>query len=280
MTNIIQLIKKLRKLTSSSILECKKALDATNNNIDDSIKWLHQKNKLKAVNINNKVLKEGLIGINFNNTKAIIFEMNCETDFVARNEKFINLMNLINQLLLINPVTTISDVLSIKLNNNQLLKDYIIDLIAIIGENIVLNRFFQFNKKNNQIFGLYLHSNKKIGSIVLFKGFINNKFAKQVAMHIAAMKPKFLSRDNVDANFLYSIKEMLKLEIKNNSQNIKKSDNEIEYLVNVNLNKKISEFCLLEQQFIFNEHIKIKKFIENQQSEIIDFIRYEVGELN
>ena len=272
-----QLVKELREKTGAGIMDSKKALEATNGNIDEAIKWLREKGIAKAVKKADRIAAEGLTGIVQKGDKAVIYELNSETDFVANNQKFLDLVKKIGDALVNSDVKNIEDAMQIKIDGTTL-QEVIIHAIATIGEKIILRRFAIVEKNNNQSFGIYWHSNKRIASLVLFDGKVQEEHGKQVAMHVVAMNPKFVSRDEVSKEYLAQEKEILTHEAKNNPKNVGKPDNILEKMIEGRLNKQLSEMSLLDQQFVVDPNFKVSDFVKNNGGTVAKVIRYEVGE--
>lgn len=272
-----QLVKELREKTGAGIMDSKKALEATNGNIDEAIKWLREKGIAKAAKKADRIAAEGLTGIVQKGDKAVIYELNSETDFVANNQKFLDLVKKIGDALVNSDVKNIEDAMQIKIDGTTL-QEVITHAIATIGEKITLRRFAIVEKNNNQSFGIYWHSNKRIASLVLFDGKVQEEHGKQVAMHVVAMNPKFVSRDEVSKEYLAQEKEFLTHEAKNDPKNAGKPDNILEKMIEGRLNKQLSEMSLLDQQFVVDPNFKVSDFVKITGGTVAKVIRYEVGE--
>lgn len=258
--NILEKIKQLRHKTGISIIECKKALLNNQMDIEKSILYLREKGILNARIKSQKNTKEGLINLEISSDRknAIIYELNCETDFVAKSTELKDFSKKINNYFLTNLKTN----KKLKLYNNELLNDDLetmrIDLISKIGENIIVRKLTELSTIDNNIIG-YTHTinnNTKIGSLVLIDNFLEEykQLYTDIAMQITAMSPKYIARENIPQHTLDQEK---------------------------NINKSISSFLkenvLLEQPFIKNDKITINSLIDNR-FKIISFTRLEVGE--
>lgn len=272
-----QLVKELRNKTEAGILECKKALEATKGNIKEAITWLQKKRIIKSTKKINHIAAEGLVNIITKGNKTVIFEVNSETDFVAKNKKFLDLITIIGQTLINNELKTIEEALK-KIVNDESLAMVIVNAIAIIGEKIILRRFKTLHIKVGQSIGTYLHSNNRIATVLVFNGNIDKTIGKQLAMHVSAMQPQFISRNDIPTNFLNNEKEILITEIKNNPKNFGKSNNILTKMLEGRLNKRLAEILFLEQIFIFNSDQKISDVIKENNVTVVDMIRFEVGE--
>ena len=157
-----QLLKELREMTGAGVLDCKKALDATNNNIDEAVKWLREKGMAKAVKKASRVSAEGLFEVLVEGNKALVYEINCETDFVAKNEKFKNFQAEVGKVLLATGVTNTEDALNAKNENGETVADMVLGFTAVIGEKITLRNVKVIEKADNQLFGVYKHNGGRL----------------------------------------------------------------------------------------------------------------------
>ncbi len=267
-----QLVKELRIKSGAGILDCKKALEANEGKIDSSIKWLREKGIAKAQRKNNRIAAEGMVHIFKKDNRIIILEVNSETDFVAKNKKFLIFVDQITELLILHNPISVESALKLIINKSNL-SDYIAHFSATIGEKITLRRFSIIYLKDNQSVGFYTH-NAKSGAILVFDGKIADKYAKQLSMHVTAMNPKFIARENVPSEFIASEEAILmkKALLEGKPKNI------VEKIVKGRLNKLLSENCFLDQKFIVEPTIKVSDFIKKQNCILVNMLRYEVGE--
>ncbi|KAI92519.1 translation elongation factor Ts [Spiroplasma melliferum] len=272
-----QLVKELRDRTGAGMLDCKKALEATDGNIEEAITWLREKGITKAAKKSDRVAAEGLVGLVTKGDKTVIFEVNSETDFVAKNKQFLDLMATVGETLINNDPKTVEDALKVSVNGEPL-ETVIVHAIATIGEKITLRRFKTVHLKADQSLGVYLHSNNRIATVLIFSGKIDETIGKQLAMHVSAMRPQFISRDDISVDFLNSEKAILTAEAKNDPKNAGKPDNILEKMVEGRLNKQLAEISFLDQVFVVNPDQKISDVIKANNVNVVDMIRYEVGE--
>lgn len=265
------MVKELRESTGAGMLDCKKALEASNGNMEDAITWLREKGISKAAKKASRIAAEGLAVAKINGNKAVIVEVNSETDFVAKNEEFKNLVNNIADTLLNNDVKTVEEANKLT-HDGKTIEELIIEKTSTIGEKLSFRRFEIVEKEDSQVFGTYSHMGGKIVSLcVLTK---DEEVAKDIAMQIAAMKPLYLNRDMVPAEVLEKERNILKEQAENEGLD----PNKIDMIVNGRINKYYEEVCLVDQGFIKENKMKVNKFVESKCSEIISFVRYEVGE--
>ena len=266
------MVKDLREATGAGMLDCKKALEATNGNMEEAITWLREKGISKAAKKASRIAAEGLGYVKLNNNKAVIVEVNSETDFVAKNEEFKNLVSTIADTILSNEVSTVEEVLELKAEDKTI-SELISEKIATIGEKITLRRFEILTKEDNQVFGTYSHMGGKIVTLTVMDG-EDSELAKDIAMQAAAMKPLYLNRDEVPESEIEKEKQILTEQAENEGLDEKK----LPMIVNGRLNKFFEEVCLVDQGFIKENKMKVSKYVESKNSKIISFVRYEVGE--
>ena len=265
------MVKELRELTGAGMLDCKKALDEVNGNMEEAITYLREKGISKAQKKSSRIAAEGLALSKVNGNKAVIVEVNSETDFVAKNEEFINLINAIADTLLGSSAKTVEEALELKYEDKTI-NDLIIEKISTIGEKLSLRRFEIVEKKDSEVFGTYSHLNGKIVTLAVLSS--DEELAKDIAMQIAAMRPSYLSKEDVPSEVVEKERTILKETAINEGL----AENKIDMIVNGRLNKFYEEICLLEQGFIKENKMKVSKYVESKNSKILSFVRYEVGE--
>ena len=185
------LVKELREKTGAGMLDCKKALEATAGNIDEAVDWLREKGISKAAKKADRIAAEGVAAILTEGNDAVILEMNSETDFVAKNAEFGELVNETLKAILKSDVKTLEDVLNLPYENGTI-NDFIVAKTAKIGEKLSLRRFAKVTKKDNESFGQYIHMGGKIAVLIVTEG-TDSTVAKDIAMHAAAMRPSYVS---------------------------------------------------------------------------------------
>ncbi len=266
------MVKELRETSGAGMLDCKKALEATNGNMEEAINWLREKGISKAAKKASRIAAEGLGLVKIDGNNAVVVEVNSETDFVAKNEEFKNLVNEIADIILKNKPENLEAALALE-TNGKTVNDLISERVATIGEKLTLRRFEIVTKNDNQIFGNYSHMGGKIVTLSVMDG-DDAELAKDIAMQAAAMKPLYLNRDEVPASEIEKEKEILTEQAENEGLDEKK----LPMIVNGRLNKYFEEVCLIDQGFIKENKMKVSKYVESKHSNIIKFIRYEVGE--
>ena len=265
------MVKDLREATGAGMLDCKKALEATNGNMEEAITWLREKGISKAAKKASRIAAEGLAVAKVDGNRAVVVEVNSETDFVAKNEEFKSLVNIIADTVLASDVKTVEE--SNKLTHDgKTLEELVVDKTATIGEKLSFRRFEILEKEDSEVFGTYSHMGGKI--VALTKLTKDLELAKDIAMQVAAMRPLYLDRDAVPASVLDKEKEILHEQAENEGLD----PNKIDMIVNGRINKYYEEVCLVDQGFIKENKMKVNKYVESKGSKIISFVRYEVGE--
>ena len=265
-------VKNLREKTGAGMLDCKKALDETKGNIEEAINWLREKGISKALKKAERIAAEGLSEAVSNDTNAVIIEVNCETDFVARNEEFKTLINTIANAILNNEVKTMEDANKLAVDN-ETIEEKIVAFTAKIGEKISFRRFEKLAKTESQEFGIYSHMGGKITSVVVIEG-NNHEVAKDIAMHVAAMNPSYLVSSDIPEDVLNKEREI----IKEQSMNEGKPAEIAEKMVEGRIRKFFKEVCLVEQEFIKDPSLSVGNYAKNNNCSIVKMVRYEVGE--
>lgn len=268
------LVKELREKSGAGMLDCKKALEANNGDINASIDWLREKGISKAAKKADRIAAEGLAAILIDGNNAAVVEVNSETDFVAKNEEFIDLVNKILKAIISSDVEdgNIDSVLSLKTEEGTI-NDLIVNKTAKIGEKISLRRFSKITKNDNEVFGEYIHMGGRIAVLTVISN-VSNDIAKDVSMHAAAMKPSYVKISDVKAEELEKERAILKEQAINEG----KPADIAEKMVQGRIQKFYKEICLEEQPFVKDSDINVKTFVKNNGGEIISMIRFEVGE--
>ena len=268
-----QMVKELREKTGAGMLDCKKALEATDGNIEEAITWLREKGIAKAAKKASRVAAEGLCNVAINGNKAVIYEVNSETDFVSKNAQFLELLDTIGKALLENDS---EDYMNIVYNGSTI-ENLLVSATATIGEKISLRRVTRVTKADNENFGAYKHAGGRIAVLTLIDGG-SEEVAKDVAMHVAAINPKYLCQADVPAEELEKEKAIQIAEMKNDPKMASKPDNVLENIVKGKLGKFLKEICLLDQPFVKDPNLTVDQYVKSQKSSIKKYIRLEVGE--
>ena len=265
-------VKELREKTGAGMLDCKKALEACEGNIEKACDWLREKGIAKAAKKESRIAAEGLCQIKVDGNNAVMLEVNSETDFVAKNAEFTNFVDYLADQILANEVATVEDFLAIN-DGGETINDKLVALVAKIGEKISFRRFEKLTKNDDEIFGAYKHMGGKIGVVVVVKG-ANEEVAKDVAMQAAAMNPTALRRDGVPAEVVERESHIIKEQVMAEG----KPEEIAEKMVVGRLNKFYKEVCLEEQAFIKDSGLSVLDYVKNNGGEINSMTRFAVGE--
>jgi len=266
-------VKNLREKTGAGMLDCKKALEACEGNLEKSVDWLREKGIAKAAKKTDRIAAEGLSDIMINGNKAVIVEVNSETDFVAKNEEFKKFVKEVLEAILNSDAKTMDDAMKI-IVNGETIENKIIAITAKIGEKISLRRFASLEKKDTEVFGSYIHMGGRIASLVLIEG-NDEVVAKEVAMHAAAMRPLYVNESEVPTDVLEKEKNVMRQELLNEG----KPADKIENILVGKVRKYYEDVCLENQIYVKAENKEtVGKFLANNNSKLVTMIRFEVGE--
>ncbi|UXR77518.1 MULTISPECIES: translation elongation factor Ts [unclassified Staphylococcus] len=269
-----KLVKELRERTGAGMMDCKKALEATEGDIDKAIDYLREKGIAKAAKKADRIAAEGITHVEVKGNDAVVVEINSETDFVARNEGFQQLVKEIANQILDTKVDTVEALNDTTLPNGKKVSEHMTEAISTIGEKLSLRRFEVRTKTDNDAFGAYLHMGGRIGVLSVVEGSTDEEAAKDVAMHIAAINPKYVSSEQVSEEEIAHEREVLKQQALNEG----KPENIVEKMVEGRLRKYLQEICAVNQDFVKDPDQTVEQFLKAKGGKLVDFVRYEVGE--
>ncbi len=268
------LVKELREKTGAGMLDCKKALEATEGNIDNAIDWLREKGISKAAKKADRIAAEGIAAIKIDGNVAAIVEVNSETDFVAKNTEFTSMVDEILSVIIANDVKSVDEVLALSCSEGTI-NDLIINKTAKIGEKLSFRRFERIVKADDEAFGDYIHMGGKIAVLTVVTG-ASSAVAKDVSMHAAAMRPQFVKSSDVPTEQLEKEMKIIKEQLINEGKPEKIID---EKIMPGKVSSYYEEVCLENQIFVKAENGEsVAKFVENNGGSIVTSVRYEVGE--
>ncbi len=280
MANITaQMVKDLREKTSAGMMDCKKALTATDGNMEEAVTWLRERGIAKAVKKEGAVAAEGLCSYAIKGNKVVLFELNSQTDFVAQNAKFVDLLTTVGEILVNSDATCTECALKVE-SNGKSLETIILEASGVIGEKISLRRVTVLEKNDNQVFGAYKHMGGRIVTVAILDG-SDDSVAKDIAMHVAALSPKYVSKDDIPADVIAKEREViLAAALNENVTSAKpKPENIIaERIVPGRLDKNLKEICLLSQAFVKNPDQTVEAYVKGAKMNVVTFVRLEVGE--
>ncbi len=261
-------VKELREKTGAGMLDCKKALEANNGDMQASIDWLREKGIAKAAKKESRIAAEGLCGIKVDGNNAVIIEVNSETDFVAKNENFTEFVDYLETTILNNEFKTVEEVLEYK-DGEETISEKLVALTAKIGEKISFRRFEKITKEDNQVFGDYKHMGGRIGVLMLLDG-----TNEEVAKDVAAMNPIAATREEVDPKVVEKEAHIIKEQVMAEG----KPADIAEKMVAGRLNKFYKEMCLEEQTFVKDSAVSVAEYVKSNDSAIKLMVRFAVGE--
>ena len=269
-----QMVKELREKTGVGMMDCKKALQQTDGDMEKAIDFLREKGMASASKKADRIAAEGLTSVVVNGNDAVILEVNAETDFVAKNEAFQTLVKELGEHLLENKPATIEEAVASTMGNGSTVEAHINAAIAKIGEKMTLRRFAVLTKTDSDAFGAYLHMGGRISVLTVLEGTTDADAAKDVSMHAAALNPKYVSHDQVSQEEIEHERQVLTQK----SLNEGKPENIVAKMVEGRLRKYFEEICLNDQAFVKNPDQTVSQFVASKGATIREFIRYEVGE--
>lgn len=286
-----KMVKDLRDITGAGMMDCKKALAATDGDMDKAVEFLREKGLAAAEKKAGRIAAEGIVDINLSEDRkvAAIVEVNSETDFVAKNEKFREYVAAVAAQAAKSSANSLDEFLAEKweLDPNLTVKEQLSSMIAVIGENMNIRRFERVVENNGFIMS-YIHGAGKIGVLVDAECAVVNdealEAAKNVALQIAALSPKYVDKSEVPADFIEHEKGIILAQIKNDPANAKKPENILEKMIEGRLQKELKEICLLDQEYVKDSDLSVGKYLESVSKQIGTpitvkrFVRFETGE--
>ena len=268
------LVKELREKTGAGMMDCKKALQECNGDLAAAVDWLREKGIAKAAKKAERIAAEGLCEVAIEGNTAYVFELNAETDFVAKNEKFLHILEQIAEICKANNCKTVEDVLASKLDG-QTGEEIIVAATATIGEKISLRRLAVVEKADDEVFGVYKHNAGKIAVVTVIKG-TDALVAKDICMHVAMYNPRYLDETQVDPEVIEHERKVLVAEAK--EQNPEKPEAILEKMVEGRIRKFKKEICLVDQAFVKDPSQSVAAYLASKNTSAVAYLRYEVGE--
>ncbi|MCY7224736.1 translation elongation factor Ts [Abiotrophia defectiva] len=274
MANITaKLVKELRDMTGVGMMDAKKALVEVEGDIDKAVDFLREKGLAKAAKKADRIAAEGVTATYVDGNTAALIELNSETDFVAKNDKFQALVATVVKAIAQAKPATMEEALAVKVGDKTI-EELILEGTTVIGEKLSLRRFEVLSKADGDAFGEYLHMGGRIGVLTVIEGSDDSVAAKDVAMHVAAINPRYVSREDVSEED-YKHEEKIQTEI---ALNEGKPANIVEKMIKGRMNKYLAEISLTEQAFVKNPDQTVAEFVASKGGKVKTFVRYEVGE--
>ena len=271
-----KLVKELREKTGAGMMDCKKALVATEGDMEKAFDWLREKGIAKSGKKAGRIAAEGLTAFVIDGNSAALVEVNSETDFVAKNVEFQELVKNIANLVVTNKPADVEAALALELDG-KVLSEVIAEKTFKIGEKLSFRRFVVLEKNDDEVFGAYSHMGGSISSLVKLAGDDEAK-AKDVAMHVAAQAPQYITSDEIPEDVRARELEVLTKQAEEENATAKKPKpaNILERIIQGRLNKNFKEICLVDQAFIKDPNVTIAQYVG--KNTVLEMVRYQVGE--
>ena len=276
MSSLIELVQELRQRTGAGMMDCKKALEASEQDIEKAIDWLRQKGIAKAGSKSGRIAAEGVSTVIVDGKKAVIAEINSETDFTAKNERFLHAVKVVAEGLLNGNAKTVEEAQSLPTAEGPI-SEVLAAISFATGEKMTLRRFEVIEKTDDQVFGPYIHMGGKIAALAVVNGG-SAEVAKDVAMQVASMNPTYVDRDHMPQAEVEH-ERSIQLELaKNDPKNAGKPDSIIEKMVEGRVSKALQEVCLVDQIYFRDGQTKVSAFLKSNNATVERFVRYATGE--
>ena len=269
-------VKELREKTGAGMMDCKNALSASDGDMEKAIDWLREKGIAKSVKKANRIAAEGLTKVLVDGNKACVVEINSETDFVAKNDKFLELLDTTCKTILASNVKTNDEALVLACDGATL-NDKFISATATIGEKIVLRRFETLTKNDDELFGDYTHMGGVKSSLVVVKGG-DADLAHHMAMQIASMSPSYVSSADLPQDVVEHERQIQTEIVKNDEKFAGKPEQVINGAIEGKVSKALKDMCLVDQEYFLDTQKKVSQVLKESGASVVTFVRYEVGE--
>lgn len=271
-----KLVKELRDLTGAGMMDCKKALEATEGDIQASVDWLREKGISNAQKKSGRIAAEGTTKVTVKGNRGIVIEVNSETDFVAKNVQFVELVDTLSNVLLEANPADLDASLAVDVNG-QTVSDLVVAATATIGEKITLRRFAIVEKSDDEVFGEYMHMGGKISALAVLKN-ADEELAKDMAMQIASMSPQYVSQAEIPSEII-DHETNIQVEIVKNDESLSnKPEQVVEGIIKGRVSKSMQDISLVDQIFFKDGKAKVSQVLKSANANVESFIRFAVGE--
>ena len=264
-------VKKLREITNAGMMDCKKALIESNGDFEQAKTILKEKGQSKADSKSGRTTAQGLVVIQSNEDHAVILEVNCETDFAAKDDLFTEFVDRVASIILQNDLDDMEQLDKQKTDDFDTVEEYRKFAISKLGENITIRRFKRIHLDG--ILGRYIHGSK-IASLVLLDHHDSAELAKDIAMHVAASRPEYISNSDIPEDVIKEESRILRVQVEQEG----KPEEIIDKIVDGKIKKQFDQLTLMGQEYVKDPDITVEKFLKDQDASVKSFIRYEVGE--
>ena len=269
-------VKELREMTGAGMMDCKKALVECEGDFEAAKDWLRKKGISKAEKKEGRTAAEGLSRVKAEGNRAVVVEINSETDFVAKNEKFLALLDETVDLLMKNAPADLDAALALPTSEGTM-NDAMINATAIIGEKIKLRRFEIVEKADDEVFGMYMHNGGQISALTVMKGG-DAQIAKEMAMQVASMSPSYVSRADLPAEVIAHERTIQEELLNQDPKNANKPEQVKAKIIEGRISKSLEEMCLVDQIFFLDQDKKVGTYLNEKKAECVRFVRFKVGE--
>ena len=270
-------VKELRELTGAGMMDCKKALTECEGDIKKAIDWLREKGIAKAAKKEGRIAAEGLAKILIEGNKAVVLEVNSETDFVAKNDRFLALLDEAAKTIFNSNAKTVEEALALPTAEGTL-NDSFIAAVAVIGEKITLRRFEIVEKNDDELFGSYTHQGGRIVAVTVVKGTADAQVAKNMAMQVASMNPTYVSRDEMPQEVVAHEREVQEGIMANDPSLANKPEKVKAGIIEGRVSKALQDMCLVDQEYFLDSNLKCGQYLKENNAEVVKFVKYIVGE--
>ena len=270
-------VKDLRERTGAGMMDCKKALTECDGDMEKAIDWLREKGIAKAAKKESRIAAEGLSKVLVKDNKAVIVEINTETDFVAKNEQFLKLLDTCAEVILANEPKDVTEALAISVDGKTL-NDLFIEAVSTIGEKITLRRFDILTKNDQDIFGAYMHNKGAISVALVLNDSSDAELAKHMAMQVASMAPTYVSKDEMPSEVIEHERSIQTEILKNDEKLASKPEKVLQGIVEGRVSKALQDMCLADQIYFLDGDKKCSEVLKEHKTSVKCFVRYMVGE--
>lgn len=270
-------VKELREKTGAGMMDCKKALTECDGDMAKAVDWLREKGISKAAKKEGRIAAEGLTRVATKGNTGILFEVNSETDFVAKNEQFLHLLDVIQNAILDTKAADVDAVLTTSTPEGTI-ADLITNATATIGEKITFRRVSVVEKADDEFFGSYMHMGGKISALAVLKGETNETVAKNIAMQVASMAPTYVSQSDIPGDVVEHERELQLQMMKADPKMAGKPEKVLQGILKGKVDKHFKDQCLLDQEFFLDPKMKVANFLKDKKVELVSFVRYQTGE--
>lgn len=270
-------VKELREKTGAGMMDCKKALTECDGDMAKAVDWLREKGISKAAKKEGRIAAEGLTRVATKGNTGILFEVNSETDFVAKNEQFLHLLDVIQNAILDTKAADVDAVLTTSTPEGTI-ADLITNATATIGEKITFRRVTVVEKADDEFFGSYMHMGGKISALVVLKGETNETVAKNIAMQVASMAPTYVSQSDIPGDVVEHERELQLQMMKADPKMAGKPEKVLQGILKGKVDKHFKDQCLLDQEFFLDPKMKVANFLKDNKVELVSFVRFQTGE--